>query len=68
MGEVTLGVIRWAQYTGMRQEEIASLESDQVRGGTVDLSKTKISRPRSVPLDERGVDTKAGTVPALHFM
>ena len=59
-------LVRFAQYTGMRQEEIASLERSQVRGSVVDLTKTKTDSPRSIPLDERGVGTLAGTVPALH--
>jgi integrase/recombinase XerD len=55
-------LIRFAQYTGMRQEEVASLERGQVRGRVVDLWKTKTSRPRAVPLDERAAGTLAGTV------
>lgn len=53
--------IRYAQYTGMREEEVFSLEWDQVRDGVSDLSKTKTSRVRAVPNDERAVGTLAGT-------
>ena len=58
-------LIRWAQYTGMREEECASLERSQVnvKRGAADLSRTKTNRPRSVPLDARAVGTYAGTVP-----
>jgi integrase/recombinase XerD len=60
-------MIRFAQYTGMRQEEIGSLQRSQVnlKRGAVDLHKTKTRRPRSVPLDERAAGTIAGTVPHL---
>lgn len=60
-------MIRFAQYTGMRQEEIASLEWPQIDRGrsAVNLTKTKTSRPRSVPLDERALGTIAGTVPHI---
>lgn len=57
-------MIRWAQYTGMREEECGSLERSQVneRRKAVDLSRTKTNRPRSVPLDDRAVGTYLGTV------
>lgn len=60
-------MIRLAQYTGMREEEIASLEKSQVskKRAAIDLTKTKTNRPRSVPLDERALGTIAGTVPFL---
>lgn len=56
-------LIRFAQYTGMRQEEIASLERPQVRleAGAVDLWQSKTDRPRVVPLDVRAAGTLAGT-------
>jgi integrase/recombinase XerD len=54
-------LIRFAQYTGMRQDEIASLRWDQVRGRSVQLVHTKTRRPRAVPLDERALGTLAGT-------
>jgi integrase/recombinase XerD len=56
-------LIRWAQYTGMRQEECAALERSQVdtRRKAANLSRTKTDRPRSVPLDERALGTYAGT-------
>lgn len=56
-------MIRFAQYTGMRQEEIASIERAQIdlRRRAVQLGKTKTNRPRSVPLDDRALGTLAGT-------
>jgi integrase/recombinase XerD len=56
-------MIRFAQHTGMREEECASLERSEIdtRRQAVQLSKTKTNRPRSVPLDERAVGTLAGT-------
>jgi len=56
-------MIRVAQYTGMRQEEVASLRRDQIRGNSVQLINTKSGRPRAVPLDEHAAGTLAGTVP-----
>jgi integrase len=60
-------LIRWAQYTGMREEECGSLERPQVneRRKAADLTKTKTNRPRSVPLDDRAVGTYVGTPPRL---
>jgi integrase len=54
---------RFAQFTGMRQEEIGSLERGQIRrqAKIADLTKTKTNRPRSVPLDERALRTIDGT-------
>jgi integrase/recombinase XerD len=56
-------LIRFAQYTGMREEECASLERPQVdlHRAAANLTRTKTNRPRSVPLDERAVGTLAGT-------
>lgn len=56
-----------AQYTGMRQEECASLERRQIdhRGRSITLLKTKTNRPRTVPLDERAYGTITGTVPHI---
>lgn len=56
-------LIRFAQYTGMREEEIASLERKQVdlQRAAIALSKTKTNRPRSVPLDDRALGTLTGT-------
>jgi integrase/recombinase XerD len=61
-------LIRFAQYTGMRQDECASLERLQVdlRRQAVMLTRTKTNRPRAVPLDERAVGTIAGTLPKLN--
>lgn len=61
-------MIRWAQYTGMRQEECASLTRDQVdlRREAATLTRTKTNRPRSVPLDERALGTFSGTPIRLH--
>ncbi len=58
-------MIRCAQYTGMRQEEIASLKHRQVdiNRESVQLVKTKTKRARSVPMDERAVGTYRGTPP-----
>jgi integrase/recombinase XerD len=60
-------LIRFAQYTGMREEECASLERSQVdlRRVAITLTKTKTNRPRSVPLDERALGTLTGTPPRL---
>lgn len=55
-------MIRHAQYTGMREEECASLQHSQLRSGAADLTETKYDRPRSVPLDSRAVGTLSGTV------
>lgn len=54
-------MIRFAQYTGMRQEEIASLTYRQVRGEVIDLTKTKTGMPRSFRMDERARGTLEGT-------
>src|SRR5215472_220088 len=54
-------MIRLAQYTGMRQEEVASLTRAQLRPGAVQIIQTKTGRPRSVPLDERAAGTIVGT-------
>jgi integrase/recombinase XerD len=60
-------MILTAQFTGMREEEIASLERPQtnLKRRAIDLTKTKTRRPRSVPLDDRAVGTIAGTVPHI---
>lgn len=56
-------MIRWAQYTGMREEECASLGHSQIdeRRKAAELTKTKTNRPRVVPLDDRALGTYAGT-------
>lgn len=56
-------LIRFAQYTGMRQEECASLERGEIdlRRQAAQLTRTKTNRPRSVPLDDRALGTLAGT-------
>jgi len=56
-------MVRLAQYTGMREEEIGSLERRQVRltDQAIDLWKTKTNRPRTVDLDPRAVGTLSGT-------
>lgn len=56
-------MIRFAQYTGMRQEEVASLRRKQVRGHAAQLINTKGRLPRAVTLDERALSTLAGTIP-----
>lgn len=60
-------LIRFAQFTGMREEEAASLEWREIDRGraAAQLSRTKTRRPRSVPLDERALGTLAGTAPRL---
>ena len=50
-----------AWQTGMRQEEIASLERKQVREQVIDLTRTKTSRARSVPLSDLAWGTIKGT-------
>jgi integrase/recombinase XerD len=54
---------RFAQYTGMRQEEIGSLERTQIRrqAKIADLTRSKTNRPRAVPLDDRALGTLDGT-------
>lgn len=48
-------LIRFAEATGMREEEIASLEWSQIRGRTIDLTRTKTNRARAVPLNDRAL-------------
>lgn len=52
---------RLAQYTGLRQNELATLEWPQYRNKTLDLWKTKSDSPRAVPCDERAAGTIEGT-------
>lgn len=54
-------LIRFAQYTGMRQEEIAGLSHSQIKPHGVELHKTKRNRFRVVPLDNRAGGTLGGT-------
>lgn len=62
MAEGNFGkAIRYAQYTGMREEEIFSLTPKQVREGVTDLWKTKTDSPRAVPNDKRAQGTLKGT-------
>lgn len=63
-----VNLIRFAQFTGMRQEEIASLEWSRVdmRRGAVTLIRTKSKRTRVVPLDDRAAGTLAGTPRHIH--
>lgn len=60
-------MIRFAQYTGMREEECASLERREIDRArqAAQLSRTKTNRPRAVPLDERALGTLAGTPTSL---
>jgi integrase len=46
------GIARIALLTGMRQNEIVTLEWSQIdlKRTAINLTKTKIDRPRSVPL------------------
>lgn len=61
-------MICFAVYTGMRQEEIASLKRDQVdrQREAANLRKTKRGRVRSVPLDERALTVISETTPRLN--
>lgn len=52
---------RLAQYTGLRQNELETLEWGQYRGRTIDLWKTKSDSPRAVPCDDRAAGTIEGT-------
>jgi integrase/recombinase XerD len=56
-------MIRFAQYTGLREEECASLERRQIdaRRKAIILTRTKTDRPRSVKMDDRAAGTVAGT-------
>lgn len=54
-------MIRFAQLTGMREEEVASLERGQIRGRVVDLWRTKTNRVRAVDMEDRAVGTLTGT-------
>lgn len=54
-------LIRNAQYTGMRKQENATLEWSDIRDRAADLSRTKTSKPRSVPYDDRAWGTLEGT-------
>lgn len=60
-------MIRFAQYTGMREEECASLERQQIDHPrmAIHLTRTKTNRPRAVPLDERALGALAGTITRL---
>lgn len=51
-------LIRFAQHTGMRQEEVAGLDRSQVKPHGIELHKTKRNRFRVVPLD--GLNESAG--------
>ena len=56
-------IIAFAAQTGMRQEEICSLEWHQVDldRREIRLTKTKTSSPRNVPLSDSALDTIMGT-------
>lgn len=66
------GMVRLAQYTGMRQEECADMKRPQWRiaDAAIDLTKTKTNIPRVIPLDgplmERAGGTLRGTVEHLN--
>lgn len=61
------GLIRLAQHTGMRQNEIVTLERRQVRlaARRLDLWKSKTNRPRTLWLDDSAVGTLDGTLPSM---
>ncbi len=56
-------IIRFLAETGMRQEEVCSLEWSQVSipRREVKLTKTKTSSPRVVPLSDTAIGTLVGT-------
>lgn len=54
-------LVRVAQYTGLRQNELETLEWGQYRNRTIDLWKTKTDSPRAVPCDDRAAGTIEGT-------
>jgi integrase len=56
-------MIRFLSETGMRQEEVCSLEWSQVsvERREVRLTKTKTSSPRVVPLGDAAIGTLVGT-------
>jgi integrase/recombinase XerD len=54
-------MIRFAQHTGMRLEEIADLTWGQVRGNVIDLTKTKTNTPRSFEMNDMARGTLKGT-------
>lgn len=54
-------LVRTAQYTGLRQNELETLEWPQYRKATIDLWKTKTDAPRAVPCDVRARGTLDGT-------
>ena len=60
-------MIRWAQYTGMREEECASLERPEISlpRKAAQLHRAKTNRPRSVPLDERAMGVLSATPVSL---
>lgn len=58
-------LIRFAQYTGMRQDEIVPLTRSQIdhRREAVQLVQTKRNRPRAVPLTPRALQVLEKTPP-----
>ncbi len=58
-------LVQFAQFTGMREEECAGLEWYEVseKRAVATLTKTKTSRPRAVPLDDRALKCLPGTAP-----
>lgn len=54
-------LIRFAQHTGMRLEEVADLTWHQVRGDVIDLTKTKTNTPRSFEMNDLAGGTIKGT-------
>ncbi len=61
-------MIRSAQYTGMREEELGGLEQGQVRRQEreVDIWNSKTNRPRTIELDDRAWGTLEGTARYLN--
>jgi len=60
-------IVTLALQTGMREEEIASLEHSSVSEPRqqITLTQTKTSRPRTIPLSDSALGTYVGTVRAL---
>lgn len=54
-------MVRFAQHTGMREEECGGLDTREVRDRTVTLTKTKTSIPRAIDLNDKAWGTYEGT-------
>lgn len=54
-GETFGRLVRFLQYTGMRQQEAVTLERRDIVGNYAQLRQTKTGRPRMVYLDDRAL-------------